>query len=57
MVHHALDHCPQTEETALYLMPLKKPKGKMWYTKVTVGHSTLAKTVSRVCEASEMRGI
>ena len=44
-----LEHRPQTEETALYLTPLKKTKGKVWYAKVAVVHNTVAKTVSRVC--------
>ena len=46
-----LDHRPETEETAFYLTPLKKPKGKVWYAKTAVGHNTLAKIVSRVCQA------
>ena len=51
-----LDRRPETEETAFYLTPLKKPKGKVWYAKTAVGHNTLAKTVSRVCQAGGIDG-
>ena len=51
-----LSYHPETEETAFYLTPLKKPKSNVWYSKVPVGHNTLAKTVHRICESAQILG-
>ena len=52
-----INHCPEDRKcSAFYLTPLKKPKGSLWYGVTPVGHNTLAKTVSRLCQVSGMSG-
>ena len=34
----------------------EKPKGAIWYSKMAVGHNTLAKTVSRLCNSADISG-
>ncbi len=51
--------CPQLESrksNAFYLTPLRKPKGKYWYSIVPVGHNTLQLTVHRLCSAAGIEG-
>ena len=51
-----ISHLPPERKCAFYLTPLKKPNGKVWYTKTSVGHNTLGRTVSRLCKTSEIPG-
>ena len=41
--------CPEDRPpNALYLTPLPKPKWKVWYSKVPMGHNTLGKLISEM---------
>lgn len=41
--------CPPNRPAhALYLSPLKAPKGDIWYSRSPIGHNTLAKTIPRL---------
>ena len=51
-----LQHRPDATNTAIYLKPLKTPKGNVWFTKLSIGHNTLSNTVRHVCEAGGITG-
>ena len=51
-----VEHRPAECDDNFYLTPLKKPKGVIWYSKMPVGHNTLAKTVSRLCTSADISG-
>ena len=54
-----VSHCPPISErknNSFYLTPLKKPKNDVWCSNVPVGHSTLGKTVSRLCSMAGIQG-
>ncbi len=42
--------------TCFYLSPLRKLKNNIWYSKVPVGHNTLAGTVNRICKEAGVTG-
>ena len=49
--------CPEDRPpNALYLTPLPKPKGKVWYLKVPVGHNTLGKIISEMMKEAGFEG-
>ena len=51
--------CPPPEQRkteSFYLTPIVKPKGKIWFSIIPVGHNTLSKTVTRLCEAAGIDG-
>ena len=58
IIHHVVycsylrsttQNVPQTTQAhALYLSPLKAPKGDIWYPRSPIGHNTLAKTIPRL---------
>ena len=50
--------CPDTpaELNAFYLMPSTKPTKSCWYTLKPLGHNTLTKTISRLCQAAGISG-
>ena len=44
--------CPEDcPPNALYLTPLAKPKGKVWYSKGAMGHNTHGKIISEMMKA------
>ena len=47
---------PERKRDAIYLTPLKKLNGNVWYTKTPVGHNKLGRTVSRLCKTSGIPG-
>ena len=49
-------HRPAECNDALYLTPLRKHKGVIWYSKTPVGHKTLSKTVSHLCKDAGISG-
>ena len=54
-----ISHCPEERKTsAFYLtpVPLKKPRGSVWYANMPVGHNKFSKTVSRICKAAGITG-
>ena len=52
-----LEHRPDDPSIdAFYLTALKKPKGKVWYSHLPVGHNTLSSTMKRLCGASGLSG-
>ena len=51
-----VEHRPAECDDTFYLTPLKKTKGAIWYSKMAVGHNTLAKTVSRLCNSADISG-
>ena len=47
--------CPTDRPSnALYLKPLKRPKGNVWYSKNPVGHNTLSKVIARLMAQAEI---
>ena len=49
--------CPvDRPDGALYLKPLKYPKGEMWYQKMPVGHNVLSKMISRMMSSANISG-
>ena len=49
--------CPEDRPpNALYLTPLPKPKGKVWYSKVPMGHNTLGKIISEIMKETGFEG-
>ena len=49
--------CPvDRPDGAFYLKPLAKPTQTCWYQKTPVGHNTLQKTVSRLCDSAGFDG-
>ena len=57
MYKEYMSHCPSIRTTnAFYLTPLKKAKGEIWYSSVPIGHSTLSKTVSKLCKSADIGG-
>lgn len=38
------------------MTPIAKPKGKIWFAIIPVGHNTLSKTVTRLCETAGIDG-
>ena len=49
--------CPRNLETdAFYLHPASKPTPECWFSNRPIGHSTLSKTVSRLCQAAGISG-
>ena len=52
-----LDKCPQEAPPhALYLRPSTNPTTSCWYSKCPLGHTTLSKTVSRLCQSAGIPG-
>ena len=54
-----ISHCPESaieKNTAFYLSPLKRTKGECWYSSIPVGHNTLAKTISQMCQIAGITG-
>lgn len=55
-----VNHCPPFDEKKkirpFYLTALKKLKGNIWYSNVSVGHNTLATTTNRICGAAGISG-
>lgn len=47
--------CPP-DVSAFYLTPLQKPRRSRWFSKNPVGHNTLGKTVSRLCQLAGIQG-
>ena len=41
---------------ALYLKPLKRPKGNTWFQRSPVGHNTLSKMISRMMSSAKIPG-
>ena len=49
--------CPEDRPpNALYLTPLPKQKGKVWYSKVPIGHNTLGKIISEMMKEAGFEG-
>ena len=49
--------CPEDRPPhALYRTPLSKPKGKVWYSKVPMGHNTLGKIISEMMKEAGFEG-
>ena len=49
--------CPEDRPpNALYLTPLPKPKGKVWYLKVPMGHNALGKIISEMMKEAGLEG-
>ena len=49
--------CPANHpDEAFYLRPQEKPTEEVWYTRVAIGHNTLSKTVSCLCESGGIKG-
>ena len=49
--------CPETPcGSAFYLQPAAKPTEKCWFTSRPLGHNTLTKTMSRLCETAGITG-
>ena len=49
--------CPEDRPpNALYLTPLPKPKGKVWYSKIAMGHNTLGKIISELIKEAGFEG-
>ena len=49
--------CPKDRpDDALYLTPLRSPKGDIWYSKTPLGHNMLAKTVRTMMEDAGYEG-
>ena len=47
-LHCQNSKCPEDRPPhPLYLTPLSKPKGKVWYSKVPMGHNTLGKIIMK----------
>ena len=52
-----MSKCPSFRPaSALYLQPLQKPKGDIWFSKVLCGHSTLQKIVPELMKAAGVSG-
>lgn len=51
-----LKHRPADCDDVFYLTPLKRPKGDMWYSIMSIGHNTLPKTVARLCRDAGISG-
>jgi len=50
-------HCPSDRPSnSFYLQPLKHPSKELWYSTTPVGHTTLEKTVGRMCKSAGMVG-
>lgn len=47
---------PDRPAHALYLKPLKRPKGEVWFQKAAIGHNTLSKTVFRLMSSAKIPG-
>ena len=50
-----MSHRP-LETECFYLTPLRKIKSDIWYSKMPVGHNTLAATVGRICKQAGVSG-
>ena len=50
-----ISHRPP-DSTSFYLTPLRKLKSDIWYSKMPVGHNTLATTVGRICKKAGILG-
>ena len=49
--------CPSDRpDNALYLQPLRKPSGDVWYSARPLGHSKLDGTVARMCKSAGITG-
>ena len=49
--------CPDnTPAHALYLRPANHPTANCWYSKQPLGHTTLSKTVARLCTSAGIQG-
>ena len=49
--------CPSDRpDGALYLTPLKWPKGNIWFQRSPVGHNTLSKMISRMMSSAKIPG-
>ena len=49
--------CPDDRPlNALYLTPLLKPKGKVWYSKIAMGHNTHGKIISEMMKEAFFEG-
>jgi len=50
-------HClSDRPSNSFYLQPLKHPSKELWYSTTPVGHTTLEKTVGRICKSAGMVG-
>ena len=50
-----LRHRPADNQN-FYLTPLQKPKGDIWYTNMPVGHNTLSRIVTKLCNKAGIPG-
>ena len=49
--------CPEDcPPNGLYITPLPKPKGKVWYSKVPMEHNTLGKIISEMMKEAGFEG-
>ena len=52
-----LEKCPSNAPPhALYLRPASTPSTQCWYSRMPLGHTTLSKTVSRLCQSAGIPG-
>ena len=50
-------HCPSVQKNSVfYLIPLKKPKGDIWFRTTPIDHNTLSKMVKRLRNAAGIGG-
>ena len=52
-----LEKCPSNAPPhALYIRPASTPSTQCWYSRMPLGHTTLSKTVSRLCQSAGIPG-
>ena len=47
---------PDASQPAFYLQPSRTPTSSCWYTNKPLGHTTLGKTISRLCKSAGIEG-